>query len=477
MTPTDPLGQDHVHPPDGARSSPPPGCPAHDGVTRLYLPEFAADPNAVYDSLRAQGPVAPVEIAPGVPATLVTSYSTALEVLRDPRNFPKDPRRWQQTVPPDSPVLPMLMYRDNCLFTDGERHRRLRAALNDGLGGVDSVTLRGYVERGATTLIDEFAPAGEADLLTQYGRLLPILVLDQMFATPPHLSERLTTALGTIFEGVAANAEQANRELFLCTAELVETRRAAPGRDVVSWLIAHPAELTQEELVSTIMLLMAAGIEPTQNLIANVLRLLLSDDRFAGGLTGGSVALDDALTEILWTDPPMANYATTHPIHDVYLAGGVRVPGDRPVLISLAAANADPEVSAARASGNRAHLAWSAGPHVCPAQSQAMTIASVAVETLLDRLPDLELAVPVDDLTWRPGPFHRALDSLPVRFPPVRSSVRPDENTGDSRWNVSPPPPMSSTPQAPTSRARRGGSGSGESPRWLSSLVRWWRGL
>ncbi|APU16088.1 MULTISPECIES: cytochrome P450 [Actinoalloteichus] len=477
MTPTDPLGQDHVHPPEGRQQPmPPPGCPAHDGVTRLYVPEFAADPNAVYESLRAQGPVAPVEIAPGVPATLVTSYATALEVLRDPRNFPKDPRRWQQTIPADSPVLPMLMYRENCLFTDGELHRRLRSALNDGLSGVDSGTLRGYVERGAATLIDEFAPVGEADLLTQYGRLLPILVFDQMFNTPPHLSERLTKALGTIFEGVAADAEQANTELVLCTVELVEMRRAEPGRDIVSWLIAHPAELTQEELLSTIMLLVAAGIEPTQNLIANVLRLLLSDDRFAGGLTGGSVSVDDALVEILWTDPPMANYATTHPIHDVYLAGGVRIPGDRPVLISLAAANADPALSSARASGNRAHLAWSAGPHVCPAQSQAMTIAAVAVETLLDRLPDLELAVPVDDLTWRPGPFHRALNALPVRFPAVRPSAQTDENPGDNRWNVS-PAPTSSTPQAPTSKERPGSSGSGEPRRWLNSLVRWWRGL
>src|SRR5205823_505088 len=175
---------------------------------------------------------------------------------------------------------------------------------------------------------------------------------------------------------------------------------------------------------------MGAGTEPEQNLIANGLRLLLSDERFAGDLSGGSLPVEDALDEVLWTDPPMANYAATYPVQDIDFAG-VRLPEGEPVVISFAAANTDPALASEHRASNRAHLAWSAGPHTCPAQGQARLIASVAIERILDGLPDLELAVPVDQLEWRPGPFHRALASLPVRFPPVSVPVQPDEISGE----------------------------------------------
>jgi cytochrome P450 len=70
-------------------------------------------------------------------------------------------------------------------------------------------------------------------------------------------------------------------------------------------------------------------------------------------------------------------------------------------------------------SGSSAHLAWSAGPHRCPAKQPALLIAMTAIEQLTSQLCDAELAVPVSGLKWRPGPFHRALVRLPVRFTPV----------------------------------------------------------
>jgi cytochrome P450 len=408
------------------RPVPPPECPAHTGRIPLHGPDFAADPGRVYDRLRQYGPTAPVELAPGVSATLVTGYDAALEVLRDPGTFPKDPRRWQQTVPADCPVLPMMMFRPNCLFTDGATHARLRQAITDSLSHVDTVMLRGYTERSANTLIDEFAAVGEADLLTQYARVLPLLVLNQLCGSPPEIGDRMLAGMAGIFDGV--NAEQANAELSQALVELVALKRRQPGADVTSWLMAHPAQLTDEEMVDQLVVFMGAASEPQQNLIANTVRLLLSDDRFAGDLSGGNLPVEDALDEVLWTDPPMANYGTTYPVHDIDI-GGVRVPADQPVVISFAAANTDPNVGSDQRTGNRAHLAWSAGPHRCPAKGPARLIASVAIETLLDRLPDIQLTVPPDTLEWRPGPFHRALQTLPVVFPPI---PQPARESGDS---------------------------------------------
>ncbi|WP_262387021.1 cytochrome P450 [Streptomyces sp. TRM49041] len=404
----------------------PPGCPAHASappVERLYGAEFAADPMASYTRLRARGSLAPVEMAPGVHAWLVTGYDRALEVLRSPERFSKDPRRWRAladgTVPSDSPVVPMMMYRPNALWTDGAEHSRLRGAITDSLGRVDPDALRGYVEQIADTLIDRIGPDGRADLLSEYAAVLPLQVFNRLFGCPPDIGDKLVEGMSGIFDA-DADSEKANAVLTEGVAELVALKRREPGPDVSSWLMAHPARLTDEEMMHQLVVLMGAGTEPQQNLICNGLRLLLSDDRFAGDLAGGSMPVDDAIDEVLWTDPPLANYAIHYPLRDMEIEGNLVREGT-PLLISLAAANTGTGLSGDRRAGNRAHLAWSAGPHTCPAKGPARLIAAAALEKLLDRLPDIELAVPAADLRWRPGPFHRALVSLPVRFPPIRA--------------------------------------------------------
>ncbi len=371
-------------------TGPPPGCPAHTGRPSgepIYGPDFATDPSAAYERMRRFGSAAPVQLAPGVDATLVIGYQVALSVLRSPETFVKDPRRWRAladgTVPMDSPVVPMMMYRPNCLFADGEEHRRLRQAVTDSLECVDPNALRGYVEESADTLIDRFCARGEADLLVEYARIIPMLVSNHMFGCPPEIGERLVAGMSGIFDGI--NPEQANAQLTEALVELVALKRAKPGADVISWMRAHPAQLTDEEMLHQLVVLMGAGTEPEQNLIANGLRLLLSDDRFAGSLAGGSLPVDDALDEVLWTDPPMANYAVHYPVHDVDL-DGLRLREGEPAVISFAATNTDSSLASDQRAGNRAHLAWSAGPHACPAQSSARLAASVAVEELLDRL-------------------------------------------------------------------------------------------
>ncbi|GAA1262069.1 cytochrome P450 [Kitasatospora nipponensis] len=477
--------------------SPPPGCPAHqqqDGGFPLHGAEFAADPAAVYRTLRDRGPVVPVELHPGAQAHLVLSYEAALEVLRNPQTYRKDARRWralsQGRVTPDNPAVPMMAYRPNCLFADGEAHARLRGAVDDSLERIDPNALRGYVERSADLLIDAFAGRGEADLVADYARPLPLLILNQLFGCPAELGDRLVSGMAGIFEGV--DAERANAELTAALLELVALKRAAPDADMTSWLMAHPAALDDEEMLHQLVVLMGAGTEPQLNLISNTLRLLLSDERFAGDLAGGSLPVEDALDEVLWTDPPMANYGIHYPVRDVEL-GGVLLPEGDPVVIGFAAANTDPALAGRARSGNRAHLAWSAGPHACPAQGPARLIASVAVEKLLDRLPDLELSVKPDELLWRPGPFHRALAALPVHYPPAATptaqaatpaaappdaapdTAAPDTAPGGRTWNPTAAPTASTRPAA-TSTARPGGSTrTGRWPGW-SSLAAWWRG-
>ncbi|WP_436842562.1 cytochrome P450 [Streptomyces flaveolus] len=391
--------------PAGAR------CPMHDAA-------FAADPHQVYDRLRAHAPAGPVELAPGVDATLVVGHEMALRVLQNSTLFARDARRWKALnegrIGLDSPVLPMMAYRPNCLFTDGAVHLRLRKAVTDSLARLNITRIRRDVEPIADYLIDQFSERGRADLLNDYAKLLPLLLFNKLFGCPADIGDTLTSAMSAIFDG--KDALRANEELTACLMELIALKRRRPGDDVTSWLIQHPAGLTDEELKDQLVMLMGAGVEPERNLIGNALLLLLSPD--TSGRDSG-LLVEEAIDDVLWNQTPIANYATHYPVQDVDL-GGVVAEANTPVVISFAAANSDPALAEARHKHSKgAHLAWGAGPHACPAKDPAQVIAVTAIEKILNALPDLTLAVPEKDLEWRPGPFHRALVALPVAFSPT----------------------------------------------------------
>ncbi|MFJ8083273.1 cytochrome P450 [Streptomyces sp. NPDC096205] len=417
---------------------PPPGCPAHGsgGRVPLYGPEFAADPQAYYTYLRHYGPAAPVELAPGVEATLVTDYQSALQLLQDSGSFRKDARRWRDLndgkIPADSPVVPVLAYRSNCMFTDGAEHLRLRQAVTDSMARVDARKLGQSTERVSDYLLGQFGPRGSVDLLGDYARQLPLFVFNELFGCPAEIGDRVLFGATGMFDGV--NAEKAAEVMFGAIGELVALKRSRPGEDVASWMMQHQSGLDDGEMVHQLALLMVAGNEPLRNLIGNTLHRLLTDDAYAhrGGL------IDEAMDDTLWENPPMQNLAAHYPAADMEFAGQQLAAGDL-VLVSFAAANTGPALAAARQAGsNRAHLAWSAGPHACPSKEIARQITVTAVEHLLNRLPDIELAVPEDSLMWRPGPFNRGLVTLPARFTPVQPVRRPAEQAAQQASEAAP---------------------------------------
>ncbi|WP_327294673.1 MULTISPECIES: cytochrome P450 [unclassified Streptomyces] len=446
--------------------SPPPGCPAHDAGRRtpLYTQEFAKDPQGHYDYLRGFGPVAPVELAPGVDASLVTDYAVALQVLQSPDTFVRDSRRWRALnegrVPLDSPVLPMMAYRPGPLFEDGARHLRLRQAVTDSLVKLDTHQLTRMVERTATYLISQFSGRGKVDLIGDYARLVPLLVFNDLFGCPGDLGDRVAFGISGIFDGT--DAQSANDVLVEALLELVALKRAQPGDDILTHLLQHPAGLSDEEMIPQLIQLIGGGFEPMSNLIGNALRVLLSQGTQDDG-PQGVILVEDAINDVLWNSCPIANYATHFPLYDVELSGSRLNAGD-PVLISFAAANSDPSLSAGRGTvSRRAHLAWGAGPHACPAKDPAMIIAVQAIEKLLNELPDIEMSVDPEALVYRPGPFHRALGALPARFTPVRST-RPRTGAGPAPVHATAGRPAQAAPAA----APKG--------KFWSGFLSWWKG-
>ncbi|WP_406275499.1 cytochrome P450 [Nocardia sp. NBC_00881] len=410
----------HFPPPTSTSDS---GCPVQHGSpidtdgprVALYSEAFAADPHRAYDEMRDRyGPLVPVELAPDVPATLVIGYYTALRILHDPEHFPADPRTWQKNIPGECPILPMLEWRPNALRSAGLEHLRYRQATVAAIAEVDLHALHATIEQIALPLINAFCQDGAAELVSQYAFPLTFAVLNAILGCPPDIGQHVATGMAAIFEGV--NAAKGNAMITDALYSLVQTKRKEPGDDITSRLLRHPAALDDVEMIHQLVTLYGAGIEPTQNLIVNTLRLMLTDHRFASGILGGSLSTRDALDEVLFSDPPGANYCVSYPKQPI-LIDGVWLPAHQPVVISMTGCNNDPAINTGEYTDNRAHLAWSLGPHACPARSAAYLIAQDAIDQLLDALPELRLAVPAQDLVWRPGPFHRALVSLPVDFP------------------------------------------------------------
>ncbi|WP_433490590.1 hypothetical protein [Nocardia grenadensis] len=182
-------------------------------------------------------------------------------------------------------------------------------------------------------------------------------------------------------------------------------------------MMQHESGLDDMEMVQQAALVYAAGTEPTTSLITTTLRLMLIDERFGSHMLGGSLSTRDAIDEVLFTDPPLPNFCTSYPRQPI-LIGNTWLPADQPVVISIAACNTDPKIGGGERIGNRSHLAWGQGSHACMAENIARIIAGEAVDQLLDALPEIELAIPAEELTWRPGLFHHALSELPVQFPP-----------------------------------------------------------
>jgi len=383
----------------------------------LYSAEYTADPHGVYREMRERyGSLVPVDLAPGVPATLVIGYRTALGILNDPERFPVDPRSWETTVPADCPVLPVFRWRPNASRNSGYAHTRLRQATTAAVEGVDLHAAHAIVERTALPLINGFCEAGSADLVTQYVAPLVYAVMNQLVGCPPWISAKAAAATASVFDGVGV--EEASRAFEHALTELVDYRRAHPGADITTTLLRHAVQLDDDEILHQVLMFYGVGIDPVQALILNALRLLLTDDQFGGEIVGGTMSTRDAIDGVLFDDPPLPNPSVVYPKQPI-LMEGTWLPAHQPVVISLAGCNDDPEIASEDHSGSRAHLAWGAGPHTCPARSLGYLIAQCAIDQLLDVLPEVQLAVPADELQWRPGPLHRSLGALPVTFPPA----------------------------------------------------------
>ncbi|MDT0344603.1 cytochrome P450 [Streptomyces litchfieldiae] len=460
-------------PAESTAEKPPATCPAALGpgdVQRLYGPAAAADPATLYERLRTRhGAVAPVLLEGDVPAWLILGYHEILQVTRSPRRFSRDGRNWAEfregRVGTDSPIAPVLLWGPDCTHQDGQVHQRLRGAVNESLQRFDRRGLRRLVQRSAHRLIDGFVEQGRAEILSQYAQQLPMLTLTQVLGLPEAEGPRLVTASRQLLIGTE-KAVDADRYIQRVLHRLVERKHAAPGHDLASWLIAHPGDLSDDEVKHHLRLVLVAANETTTNLIVNTLRMVFAHPRFQGSLHGGRMTLPAAVEQVLWDEPPISVCPGGFALHDVELGGQSIRKGDV-LLLGLAAGNADPGIRPAPGAlmhGNRSHLAFTSGPHECPGQDIGRAITVTAIEVLLARLPDIRLTVEPAELSWSASTWSRHLDALPVAFTPRRPAPAEQEPAARDR------PAAPAASHAPATAAAGAGPATGRVRGWRAAL-------
>jgi cytochrome P450 len=389
---------------------------------------YYQDPLGFLARLRESRPVAPVPMPGYGRAWIVTRYADVRTVLTDPR-LAKDVRRWPgggRSRPCEATGVCAHM-----LHADPPDHTRLRRLVQK-VFTPRLAALRPRAEEIAAGLLEEMAAArGDViDLLGAYARPLAIAVLCELLGIP--VADRAWIAVTVAAYDERAEHDRVERELAAYFAELIAARRAEPGDDLVSALAVARGntdggnadgaadELTANELVSTIFLLVMAGFDTTVNLIASGALALLTHPGEKTRLRQDPSLLPAAVEELLRFTNPVNHANDRFTIEDVPV-GDVVIPAGEWVLPATSSANRDPArfPDPDRLDLDRdtsGHLAFGHGVHYCLGAPLARMEAEVALGALLARFPRISLAVPAEELRWRPVSVMNGLESLPVRL-------------------------------------------------------------
>jgi len=400
--------------------------PDPDTDTTIHLAQdFVQDPYALYDRLREEQPVVPVTLPRGLRVWLVTRFADVRAALADQR-LRKDHERMRALVRERLPNGTGTMFTSalaaHMLNSDPPDHDRLRNLVNAAFTTRRVRDMRPRIEDIAQALLDHLGPAEKIDLVPSFAFPLPVTVICELLGVPARDRDEFRSWTNTLLSTSGMeDARAASVSMTTYLTDLVATKRADPGPDMLSALVAtrdSGDRLTETELISMAFLLLVAGHETTVNLIGNGMLALLRNPGQLAVLRADRSLLPGAIEEFLRYEGPVNLASLRHTSEPVELSG-VRIPADEFVVVSLASANHDqrryddPDRLDLRRD-TAGHLAFGHGVHYCLGAPLARLEAEVAFGALLDRYQHIELAVPPENLRWRLSAVLRGLTELPL---------------------------------------------------------------
>jgi cytochrome P450 len=327
--------------------------------------------------------------------------------------------------------------RRNLLSIDPPEHTRLRRLVQPAFTASAIEKLRPRIQAITGDLLDrmevqasaagESAPNRRVELISQFAYPLPVTVICEMLGIPEADREQTQrwseNLLRPLNESEAEEIGRGIGEFITYLRGLFAQRRADPQDDLISALLQAEVEgdrLTEEEVLSMVFILFVAGHITTVNLITNGIYALLTNPEQLAALRSNPDLIENAVEEILRYYGP-AETSTLRFARQDFEIEGQAIERGAPLLFLLASANHDPERFAdpemfniSRDDANR-HVAFGKGIHACLGAPLARLEGQIAIASLVQRYPDLKLAVPAEEITWQRS-FLRSLTSLPLTF-------------------------------------------------------------
>lgn len=327
--------------------------------------------------------------------------------------------------------------RRNILSLDPPEHTRLRRLVQPAFTASTIEKLRPRIQAITDDLLDgidahaatagETAPHRHMELISQFSYPLPVTVICEMLGIPEADREQTQRWSENLLKPMREEeAEEIGRgigEFIAYLRTLFAERRAEPQDDLITDLLQAEVEgdkLTEDEVMAMVFILFVAGHITTVNLIANGIYALLTNPDQMADLRANPELIDNAVEEILRFYGPAETSTLRFAAQDFEIDGQAIERG-APLLFLLASANHDPErfvdpetFNISRADANR-HIAFGKGIHACLGAPLARLEGQIAIASLVQRYPDLQLAVPASEITWDRS-FLRNLTSLPLTF-------------------------------------------------------------
>lgn len=391
-----------------------------------YDSQFRANPYPIYDYLRSVEPIH--QSFPGM--WVLTRYADAKAVLRDPR-FCVEKR--QKNIQYKSHSLEQKNFEQLVqaidqwlIFLDPPDHTRLRGLISKAFSTANVKYLRSQIQKIADELIGKVRHQGFMDIIADYACPLPCNVIATILGIPIedwsklyHWSDRLSGILDPLRS--VEDYEQMNQaawEFIDYLKSLIAQRQQNPQQDLLSTLInvkEQGNKLSEEEIISVCMLLFFTGEETTVYFISNGMLTLWRHPEQMQQLKAQPTLIYGALEEILRYESPV-QFTSRVATEDVNI-DGITIRSGEKILIALGAVNRDPaqfsdpdRFDMTRA--NNSHLAFADGIHHCLGASLTRLEAEIAINTLIQQLPDFKLSP--DKLEWRNKVALRGLKSLPI---------------------------------------------------------------
>ncbi|MFD3657158.1 cytochrome P450 [Streptomyces sp. NPDC058620] len=394
-----------------------------------WSPAFVADPYTAYTALRAAGRAHYFE---PTRQWLIPHYSDVSGLLRDRRLGRTYLHRFTHeefglTPPPAAHEPFHTLNGQGLLDLEAPDHTRIRRLVSKAFTPRTVERLTPTVERLAAELVDAFVDSGGGDLLAAVAEPLPVAVIAEMLGVPEAdraLLRPWSSAICGMFElnpseETAREAVRASVDFSAYLRGLIAERRKDPGTDLISALIAAHDEgerLSEQEMISTCVLLLNAGHEATVNTTVNGWWTLFRHPEQLAALRGDHGLLPTAVEELLRYDTPLQMFERW--VLDDIEIGGTVIPRGSEVALLFGSANRDPERFAEPdrldlSREDNPHITFGAGIHYCLGAPLARIELAASFGELLRKAPGMRL---VSEPEWHPGYVIRGLKELNVEL-------------------------------------------------------------